>query len=402
MQNRKITTFEGGKAYRIKIMGFKHDKIIGILGGGQLGKMLCQAGSRWNLNIHVLDKPGEMPARNLCEKYIEGDFTRYSDVMAFGKSVDILTIEIEKVNLEALFELEKQGVEVYPAPRVLAIIQDKGLQKDFYSEHNLPTSSYALFKDKEEILSAVKSGKLSLPFVQKARKDGYDGRGVQVINSEEDLKDLFDSPSVVEVKVNIAKELAVIVVRNNKGETITYPTVEMVFDADANLVDYLHCPASIDKKTAQALEELSHRVMDAYDFAGILAIEYFLDTDGNILINEVAPRTHNSGHHTIEASNCSQFEHHLRAILNLPLRQIEIIQPSIMVNLLGEDGHAGRAVYKGVEDILKQAYTFIHLYGKSETRPFRKMGHITRFIHRDEDPAEVSRQVKSLIKVVAE
>lgn len=382
-------------------MAFQHDKIIGILGGGQLGKMLCQAGSHWDLNIHILDKAGEMPARHLCQTYIEGDFTRYSDVMAFGKTVDILTIEIEKVNLQALKDLKKEGVKIFPDPEALEIIQDKGLQKNFYVEHDIPTSSYALMDSKAEILQAIEEKRLSLPFVQKARKDGYDGRGVQVITTERDLDKLFDTPCVVEHLVEINKELAVIVIRNESGETVVYPAVEMVFDAEANLVDYLRCPALIDARDAEALVELSKKVMDAYDFAGILAIEYFLDTDGNILVNEVAPRPHNSGHHTIESTNCSQFEHHLRAILNLPLRQIKIIQPSMMVNILGEEGHTGRAYYQGVSEILKQEYTFIHLYGKSQTRPFRKMGHVTRFITSGEDPAEVASQIKAQLKVIS-
>ncbi len=380
-------------------MGFSQDKIIGILGGGQLGKMLCQAASNLDLNIHVLDKSPDMPAGHLCKNFVSGDFTSYADVMAFGKSVDILTIEIEKVNVEAMKDLQAEGVKVYPDPRVLEIIQDKGLQKNFYADNDLPTSSYALFDSKAEILQEIEPGNIEFPFVQKTRTDGYDGRGVQVIKSEADVDKLFDLPSVVEVCVNIDKELSVIVVRNDDGETVTYPPVEMVFDPDANLVDYLLCPADIDKRTADALEELSIRVMDAYDFSGILAIEYFLDSDGNILINEVAPRTHNSGHHTIESTNCSQFEHQLRAILNLPLRQIEIIHPAIMVNLLGEEGHTGDAYYEGLGDILKQPFSYVHLYGKKQTRPFRKMGHITRFIENNEEPAAVSAEIKSLIKV---
>lgn len=383
-------------------MSFSQEKKIGILGGGQLGKMLCQAASHWDLDIHVMDKSDDMPAAHLCNTFIKGDFTCYSDVMAFGQSVDILTIEIEKVNVEALKELKKMGIKVFPDPAILKIIQDKGLQKKFYADHALPTSSFALVEDKNEIVELLEQEKIEFPFVQKARTEGYDGRGVQVVNSEADIDKVMDTPSVIEHCVDIAKELSVIVVRNEAGETIIYPVVEMAFDPDANLVDYLLCPALIDEKTAQALDRLSRMVMDAYDLTGILAIEYFLDTDGNILINEVAPRPHNSGHHTIESTNCSQFEAHLRAILNLPLREIKILQPAIMVNILGEPGYTGRAHYKGMDGILQQAYTFVHLYGKMETRPFRKMGHVTRYLNDGEDPAEVSYDIKSQLKVIAE
>lgn len=350
---------------------------IGILGGGQLGKMLCQAASPWDLRIAILDKDPSYPAGSICNRFVPGDFNNFDDVYAFGKTVDVLSIEIEHVNIDALLRLEAEGLPIHPRPAALKIIQDKGLQKQFYEKHKLPSSPFRLFDGPEALRRALEAGELSLPFVQKARTGGYDGRGVAVIRSTDDLHSLLPGPCVVEDLVHIDQELAVVVARNERGETTTFPSVSMEFNPQANLVECLLCPAPVHEDIDQKARELALRCMEAYDICGLLAVELFLTSEGELLINEVAPRPHNSGHHSIDSCYTSQFEQHLRAICNLPLGSTRMRTPSVMVNLLGAPGYSGPARYVGMEEILAMEGVKVHLYGKAETRPFRKMGHAT-------------------------
>lgn len=352
-------------------------KKLGILGGGQLGRMICLAVANMDIPIDILDKNKKFPAGPFANRFVEGDFNNFDDVYAFGKTVDVLTIEIEHVNTEALRKLKSEGIIVHPDPDKLEIIKDKGLQKEFYVSKNLPTSPFKIYDDFGDLQKAIEANEVTYPFVQKARRDGYDGRGVVVIKDESDLAKLLPVPSLVESLVDIDKELAVIVARNEAGEVVTYPVVEMEFHPTANLVNYLICPSDISDKISSQLGEMAKEIISAFDICGLLAIEFFLIKSGEILINEVAPRPHNSGHQTIEANITSQFEQHVRAVLNLPLGSTKMIQPSIMINLLGEPDHTGAASYEGLENCLKIEGAHFHLYGKKETRPFRKMGHAT-------------------------
>ena len=374
-------------------------KKIGILGGGQLGKMLCLEAARLDLLIHILDKEDTYPAAHLCTSFTKGDFTNYEDVMSFGKNMDIITIEIEKVNVQALKDLETMGKIVYPQPAALEIIQDKGSQKEFYVEHDVPTSEFKHFADKAAIQEAIDKGIIRLPFVQKACQDGYDGKGVMVIKSKSDLDALMDTKSIVEDLVDIDKEIAVIVARNPQGEIVTYPVVEMEFHPTANLVEYLCCPANISDEIKTRAAQLAKEVSIAYDIIGLLAVEMFLTKDGKILINEVAPRPHNSGHHTFDAAHTSQFEQHLRSILNLPLGDTSNLSASVMINLLGEDGFTGAVYYEGLEDAVNVPGANIMLYGKTETRPFRKMGHATVLGKDVKEARENAQKLKTILKI---
>lgn len=376
-------------------------KRIGVLGGGQLGKMMAQAGGRWNLDLHLIDKSTDFPAAVVTDKFIQGDFAEYEAVYAFGQELDIITIEIENVNTAALEQLEAEGKKVYPQPGVIKTIKDKGLQKLFYREHQLPTSSFELYEDAPAMQSAISKGTLQVPFVQKARTGGYDGRGVQVIRNETDLEQILHTSSVVEDLVNIEKELSIIVARNPSDDVRCFPVVEMTFHPTANLVEDLRSPANISAELVQQVEDLATRVIRAYDMVGILAIELFLTKGGELLINEVAPRPHNSGHQTIEANICSQYEQLLRAIMDLPLGSTDQRSPAVMVNILGEPGHQGKPLYTGLEDCLAMADVHIHIYGKKETKPYRKMGHATILGHTMRDAVEKAEKVKGLIKVLA-
>lgn len=359
---------------------------IGILGGGQLGRMLINSANLLNLQTFVLDPDENCPSANSCTKFIKGNFKNYEDVLAFGQLVDIITIEIESVNTDALIKLKEMGKHVYPEPSKINIIKDKGLQKRFYKEFNLPTSPFQIFSNKNALLEALESKKITLPFVQKSCRDGYDGKGVAVIKSKEDLELLLDGESLIEDLVDLKKEIAVIVARNSKGETTTYPPVEMTFNPKANLVENLISPAQIDENTEKKARQLALDVMDAFKITGVLAVEMFLDNQNNILINEVAPRPHNSGHHSIEGNYTSQYQQHLRAILGLPLGSTNITLNSVMINLLGEKDYSGTPILEGLEECLKLEGVNIHMYGKKETRPYRKMGHVT-IIDKDLDQA---------------
>jgi 5-(carboxyamino)imidazole ribonucleotide synthase len=350
---------------------------IGILGGGQLGLMLLQAAIDWNLRVHILDPDAEAPCRHLCTQFTQGSLTDYDTVYQFGQTVDVVTIEIEKVNVDALEALERDGKKVFPQPSVIRLIQDKRLQKQFYREHNLPTADFILTGNRADVSRLLAEQPDFFPAFHKLGRDGYDGRGVQRISSVADQEKAFDAPGLLEKAVGFDKELAVIVARNERGETQTFPTVEMVFHPELNLVEYLFAPAQITLEVDQQAQTIARQAADAFGIVGVLAVELFLDKEGNVLINEVAPRPHNSGHQTIRANVTSQFEQHWRAILNYPLGDTAAYQPAAMLNLLGEDGHTGPAVYEGLETLLAMPGVFPFFYGKAITKPFRKMGHVT-------------------------
>ncbi|MFK8105429.1 MAG: 5-(carboxyamino)imidazole ribonucleotide synthase [Saprospiraceae bacterium] len=350
---------------------------IGILGGGQLGKMLALAAANWDVQIHILDKDPSFPAGSTCSKFVTGDFNNYDDVYQFGKDMDVLTIEIEHVNTEALLQLEKEGKVIHPSPTALNIIKDKGLQKAFYQAQELPTAPFKLYESGAAIKAAITDGQQSLPFVQKTRTAGYDGKGVAVIRQNTDLDKILDAPSIIEPLVDIKKEIAVIVAQRPSGQIEAFPAVEMTFNQEANLVEFLLCPADISPAIAAEAEQLARSVIDRLGLCGLLAVELFLTQDDRILINEVAPRPHNSGHHTIDSCYTSQFEQHLRAIMDLPLGSTKTKMAAVMVNLLGAPDHQGAARYQGLTNCLAVEGSKIHLYGKSVTKPYRKMGHAT-------------------------
>ncbi len=389
------------KSKNMKQQIINSDFKLGVLGGGQLGKMMALAAGNWHLPLHILDKEKSFPAGLFTPYFTAGDFKNYDDVYAFGKNMDVLTIEIEHVNTEALHQLEKEGVKVHPAPAVLDTIKDKGLQKQFYAEKNIPTAPFRLFADKAAILKAVEEGTLAYPFVQKSRTAGYDGKGVAVIKDANQTDKIMDTPSMVEDLVDIDKELAVIVARNEAGQVISYPVVDMEFNPDANLVEWLVCPAEITEEIAQKADQLAKEVIEAFDCCGLLAVELFLTKSQEILVNEVAPRPHNSGHHTIDSCYTSQFEQHVRAVLNMPLGSTKMKCPSIMVNLLGAPEHTGHASYEGLDECLAMEGVNLHLYGKTTTKPFRKMGHATVVADDLATAKSQARKVKDIFRIVA-
>ncbi|MBN8826234.1 MULTISPECIES: 5-(carboxyamino)imidazole ribonucleotide synthase [unclassified Spirosoma] len=374
---------------------------IGILGGGQLGLMLLQAAIDWNLRVHILDPDAEAPCRHLCSQFVQGSLTDYDTVYQFGQSVDVLTIEIERVNVEALEALEREGKRVFPQPSVIRTIQDKRLQKQFYRDHNLPTADFILTDNRVDVAMIEIQQPDFLPAFHKLGRDGYDGRGVQRIATVSDVGKAFDAPGVLEKAVDFEKELAVLVARNEQGDVTTFPTVEMVFHPELNLVEYLFAPAEISEAIDQQAQRIARKTAEAFGIVGLLAVELFLDKAGNVLINEVAPRPHNSGHHTIRANVTSQFEQHWRAILNYPLGDTSAYQPAAMINLLGEDGHTGPAQYEGLETLLAMPGVFPFFYGKAITKPFRKMGHVTVMDDSLEALREKVTDVRKSIKVIA-
>jgi 5-(carboxyamino)imidazole ribonucleotide synthase len=370
---------------------------LGIISGGQLGKMLIQEASKWAIATYILDPDPDCPAKRIATEHVQGDFLDFDTVYAFGKEVDILTYEMENINIEALFQLKADGFKVVPDPQVLALIQDKGLQKEFYQKHNIPTSPFACYENTDAITKAMEEKVFTYPFVQKLRKGGYDGHGVALIHSAEDR--LLDGSSMLEKKVEIDKEIAVIVARNDLGEVRCFPTVEMTFDAKTNLVEDLFCPANISGEDAKIAEDLAIKIIENLEMVGLLAVEFFIDINGEILVNEVAPRPHNSGHHTIESVMTSQLEQMLRAILGLPLGSTNLIMPSVMLNLLGEAGHTGEVRYEGLSEVLSIEGVKVHLYGKQQTRPSRKMGHVTVLADTVENALKKANKVKNIIKV---
>ena len=382
-------------------MGFFSSKqTIGILGGGQLGKMLLNTTRQWDLQTKVMDPSAEAPARIACNHFVQGDLMDYQTVVDFGKEVDVLTIEIENVNADALATLEQQGVKVYPQAAVLKVIQNKCHQKQFYQKNKIPTASFQLFNSKEELKDAVGRGLISFPFVWKSESMGYDGYGVQIVRSNQNLEEIKEGACMAEELVAIEKELGIIVCRSPKGETRCYPCVEMEFHPEANQVEYVLSPARISKEVAKKAEKIALAVSKAFQHVGLLAVELFLTKDGEIWVNEVAPRPHNSGHYSIEASYTSQFEQHIRALLDLPLGNTANKVSGVMVNLVGKEGHNGPVHYKNIEHILAIEGVNPHIYGKKETRPFRKMGHIT-IVNKELSVArKIAEDVKETIEVI--
>ena len=362
--------------------------------------MLLQAAIDWNLRVHILDPDAEAPCRTLCTQFTQGSLTDYDTVYQYGQNVDVLTIEIERVNVDALEALEREGKRVFPQPSVIRVIQDKRLQKQFYRDHNLPTADFVLTDNRDDVAQLATQQPNFFPAFHKLGRDGYDGRGVQRIRSASDVDKAFDAPGVLEQAVDFEKELAVIVARNERGDMQTFPTVEMVFHPELNLVDYLFAPAQISDEIEKQAQDIARRTADAFGIVGLLAVELFLDKSGNVLINEVAPRPHNSGHHTMQANVTSQFEQHWRAILNYPLGDTTAYQPAAMVNLLGEDGHTGPAVYEGLETLLAIPGVFPFFYGKALTKPFRKMGHVTVMDSSLDALREKVERVKAGIRVI--
>ena len=380
---------------------FSTDFTLGILGGGQLGKMLLTETLKYDIRTIVLDPSAEAPARFGCHTFFQGDLMDYDTVYQFGKQADLVTFEIENVNVDALERLESEGIKVYPTPKSLRIIQDKGAQKAFYKAHGIPTAPFEPFPSPALLATAVAEGRWTYPFVWKSTRFGYDGNGVKIVRNPQDLHALPEGPCIAELCADIDKELAVIVARSPKWEVATYPVVEMEFHPEANQVEYVLCPARIAESISDQARKIALQVAEAFGSIGLLAVELFLTKEGEIWVNEVAPRPHNSGHYSIEASYTSQFEQHLRAILNLPLGSTESKVAGVMVNLVGAEGYAGDVIYEHIEDVLSLPGVTPHIYGKRQTRPFRKMGHIT-ITHQDiEQARSLAQKVKETIKVIS-
>ena len=373
---------------------------LGILGGGQLGKMLINEANKLNIGCKVMDSNSDAPCSKLVEDFVIGDLLSYDDVYNFGKTVDVLTIEIENVNTDALERLEKEGVKVYPSSLNIKTIQNKSTQKNFYLKNKLPSSYFKTYKNINDLISDANAEKCKYPFVWKSARFGYDGKGVKVIFDIKDLKGLPDIECIIEDKVSIKKELSIIIARNNNSQEINFPTVEMEFN-DANLVDKVICPAQISDEINKKAIEIALKTSRAFNHIGLLAIELFLTESDEILINEVAPRPHNSGHHTIECCMTSQFEQHLRAVLNLDLGSTSIKIPGVMLNLVGEENHTGEVIYEKIEDVLKTEGASIHIYGKKQTKPNRKMGHITIVNKELNNAKKLSEKIRKSIKVIS-
>ena len=375
---------------------FSQNFRIGILGGGQLGRMLIQSGIDFNISFSVLDPDENAPCKELADFHI-GKLTDYDTVMKFGSACDIITIEIENVNTQALKELARSGKKVFPQPELIELIQDKRTQKSFYKERRIPTAQFHLTENRKE----VQQYENFLPAVNKLGREGYDGRGVQILRTKEDLEKAFDAPGLLEKFIHFQKEISIIVARNEGGEIVTYPAVEMVFHPEQNLVEYLFAPAQLPGHILQQADDTARKVIKQLSMVGLLAVEMFVTDAGEVLVNEIAPRPHNSGHQTIEANATSQYEQHLRAIIGLPLGDTQLLMPSAMVNLLGEPHCSGPAKYQGFEDVIKIPGVHVHLYGKKLTKPFRKMGHVTIIDQDMESLKQKATFVKQTLKVIA-
>jgi len=370
---------------------------VGILGGGQLGRMLLQAAVNYPVITCVLENDAHCPAAHLCHQFTKGDIRNFDDVYNFGKGLDAITIEIESVNVEALEKLEAEGVRVYPKPAALRIIRDKILQKQFYRDNQIPTSAFVLTQNRSDLQQHTDL----LPAVHKTSMGGYDGKGVQIIKTKDDIAKGFDVPGVLEKMVDIKKELAVMIAINDKGEHAMYPVVDMVFDQRLNLLEYQVSPAELPEKTLWKAEAIALKVVKDLKSPGIFAVELFVDQQDNVLVNETAPRVHNSGHHTIEGNFSSQFDMLWRIVLNYPLGSTEAILPAAIVNLLGAEGHDGPALYEGLEAILSLENVFVHIYGKADTKPGRKMGHITIVSKEKQELIHQANRIKQTVKVLS-
>lgn len=371
------------------------NQILGVLGGGQLGRMLIQSAINYNQDIHILDPDPNAPCKDIAQSFRVGSLKDFDTVYSFGKNCDVITVEIEAVNTDALQKLADEGKKVFPQPHILKLIQDKRKQKQFYQQHGIPTADFILTANKADVISK----KSFLPAVNKLGKEGYDGRGVQILRAEADLEQAFDAPGLLEKLIDFDKEIAVTVARNENGELIAYPAVECAFHPTANLVEFLFAPAEISPEVEAKAQEIAKAVILKLDMVGILAVEMFVTKSGDVLVNEIAPRPHNSGHHTIEANFTSQFEQHLRSVMNWPLGNPELRCPAAMINLLGEDGFSGPAIVEGKEEAMAEKGVYIHLYGKKLTKPFRKMGHVTILDENVESLKAKANRIKELIKI---
>ncbi len=370
---------------------------VGILGGGQLGRMLLQAAANYDVTTYVLENDPNCPAAHLCHHFTLGNINDFDTVYNFGKNLNALTIEIEAVNVDALEKLEKEGVKVYPTPAAIRIIKNKILQKQFYLDNEIPTSAFHITQSKTELSKFIDF----LPAVHKLGEGGYDGKGVQVLNSESDIAHAFDAPSVLEKKIKIKKEIALIVGMNAKGETIIYPPAEMIFDQVYNLLDYQLSPAKLEEKQLWKAEAIARKVVNGLRSPGLFAIELFIDDMGDVWVNEAAPRVHNSGHHTIEANYSSQYDMLWRILLDYPLGNPAEILPSAIVNIIGAEGYSGDVFYEGLDEVLKMDNVFVHLYGKKQTKPGRKMGHVTIISNNYQDLTHKANKIKHTLKAMS-
>ena len=389
-------SLSGDIKYRMTT-NFDQQLKIGVLGGGQLGRMLLQSAIDFNLEVSIIDADPNAPCKHLVKNFTVGNLKDYDAVYAFGQECDVITIEIEHVNTDALKQLQSEGKKVYPQPEVIELIQDKRLQKQFYIDNKIPTADFVLVDNKKEVLKHTHL----LPAVNKLGKEGYDGRGVQILRELSDLDKAFDAPGLLEKLIDFEKEISVIVARNPSGEVVTYPVVELVFHPEHNLVEYLFSPSSIPEEVKKKADCIAVDIINKLDMVGLLAVEMFVTKNGEVLVNEVAPRTHNSGHQTIEGNETSQFEQHLRAILNWKLGNTSSVMPSAMVNILGEANYTGDAQYQGMGKILGMEGVHVHLYGKKQTKPFRKMGHVT-IVNKNMDILKLKvKEVKKTLKVIS-
>lgn len=370
---------------------------VGILGGGQLGRMMLQAAANYVVETYVLESSHDCPAAHLCHHFIQGDIRNYDDVYTFGKQLDAITIEIEAVNVDALAQLEKEGVKVYPTPAAIRLIKNKIVQKDFYRSHEIPTPDYLVTNSQAELALHVDF----LPAVHKLGEGGYDGKGVQILNEVSDISTGFDEPSVLEKKVALKKEIAVIVAMNSRGETAIFPPAEMVADPILNLLDYQLSPAILPERVLWKAEAIALKVLKNLKSPGLFAVELFIDNNDNVFVNETAPRVHNSGHHTIEANYCSQYDMLWRILLDFPLGNTDAILPSAIVNLVGAEGYSGKVLYENLSTVMQMPNVFVHLYGKTHTKPGRKMGHVTIMSNDYQDLTHRANKIKYLLKVIS-
>lgn len=373
-------------------------KKIGILGGGQLGRMLLQAGANYPAETFVMENDPECPSAHLCHHFIKGNITDFQDVYHFGKGLDAVTIEIESVNIDALKKLEEEGVSIYPRPAALETIKNKILQKNFYADNDIPTSEFVVTRDNHDIGQYIQF----LPAAHKLAMGGYDGKGVQLLKDADDLRKGFNEPAVLEKLITIKKEISVIIGINEKGETAIYPPVEMIFNNSLNLLEYQLSPAQLDEEIAGKAEVIALAVVKKLKSAGIFAVELFIDSNNEVLVNETAPRVHNSGHHTIEANFSSQFDMLWRIMLGYPLGNTQAIMGSAIVNLIGEENYKGTAKYLNLEEVLSMENTFVHIYGKKETRPGRKMGHVTILSNERQHLIQLAHKIKQTLKIISE
>ena len=371
---------------------------VGILGGGQLGRMLLQAAANYTVETHVLENDESCPSAHLCHYFVKGDITNFETVYAFGKNLDAITIEIESVNVDALAQLEKEGVKIYPSPAAIRIIKNKIIQKQFYKDNGIPSPPFAITQTKGELLNHEDL----LPAVHKIGEGGYDGKGVQIINDSNDFIKGFDAPSVLEKKISIQKEIALIIAMNNNGATAIYPVSEMMVNPALNLLDYQISPAQIPEKILWVVEAIAIKLVKALNSPGLFAVELFIDINNEVWVNETAPRVHNSGHHTIEGNHCSQFDMLWRIILDYPLGNTAPILPAAIVNIIGEENYSGNAIYEGLEDVLTIDNAFVHLYGKKQTKPGRKMGHVTILSNERQDLLHKANQIKHTLRVISD